>query len=51
MVEHYSAGFVPAALPFAFADGLLSAVDLPSLARYVWEYGRHLLWNAVHGRF
>ena len=49
MVEH-ATGIIPTTLPFAFADSLLSAQDLPSLGRAVAVYARHILRNALAGR-
>lgn len=48
MVE-YARGAIPTTMPFAFADGLLSAQDIWSLGKSVLVYARHLIRNTAAG--
>jgi hypothetical protein len=49
MVEH-AHGLIPTTMPFAFADGIISAQDFVSLWKALKIYGRYVVWNLVHGR-
>ncbi len=46
----YARGIIPAMLPFGFADGLSSTLDVSALARTVGVYTRAVLGNLARGK-
>lgn len=49
MVEH-AHGLIPTTMPFAFADGIISAQDFASLWKAVRVYATQVLGNMMAGR-
>ncbi|MCB9592756.1 MAG: hypothetical protein H6719_08485 [Sandaracinaceae bacterium] len=46
----YARGVIPAMLPFGFADGLSSTLDVSALSRTVGVYTKAVLGNLVRGK-
>lgn len=47
----YARGFVPSSLPTALSDTLISALDVPTVAKTFWMYGKLIARELVQGKF
>jgi len=46
----YSRGWIPTMLPFGLADSLVSTLDLQTLGRTIWHYGKLTTRNLLRGK-